>query len=417
MSDAQAGGFTAFHSFDFRLVFTGRVLSATGEAMLQIAVGWEMWRVTADPFVLGLIGLSLFLPNLVFFLPAGIVADRYPRRLVLIGSYAVQTTGAILLALVFATGQPPVALVLPVLFLVGTGRTFAAPANQALVPNVVPAEHFPNALAWTNATYELSVIVGPMIGGTLLFAGAPLVCGLVSVALLSNTLCMSLLRTRSQVLSSEPVRWSTVLAGLAYIRRRQIILGAVTLDLFAVLLGGATALLPAYATDILGIGEVGLGLLRSSLAVGALICGFFIIRLPVRRHAGRKLLLTVGVFGVAILVFGLSHTVWVSVIALAVAGAADMVSVYIRQTLIQLATPDEMRGRVSAVTMMFVGASNELGEFRAGSVAALIGIVASVVLGGVGTVAIAALWAVLFPQLRRVDRLEASALGEDRTKA
>jgi MFS family permease len=407
------GSFVAFRYADFRFVFAGRILAATGEAMLQIAVGWEMWRITSDPFVLGLIGLALFLPNLVFFLPAGIAADRYPRRLVLIASYGLQAAAALLLAFIFHLGAPPIEAVLPVLFLVGMGRTFAAPAGQALVPNVVPPEHFPNALAWGNSTWELSVIVGPMLGGALLFAGAPLVCMLVAVALLGNTACMALLKTRSQVLSDEPVNLRTVLAGLSYIRRREIILGAVTLDLFAVLLGGATALLPAYATDVLDIGEVGLGLLRSSLAVGAVVSGLVIVRFPVRRNAGRTLLITVGLFGVAILIFGLSQIIWLSVAALALAGACDMVSVYIRQTLIQLATPDEMRGRVSAVTMMFVGASNELGEFRAGTVAAMIGIVASVVVGGAGTMTVAALWALVFPKLRRVDRLEAGSLSED----
>ncbi len=412
-SKAQATGWVAFRHRDFRFVFANRILSATATAMLQIAVGWEMWRVTQDPFVLGLVGLCLFLPNLIFFLPAGTIADRFPRRRVLIFTYGVQALAAFLLFLVFSSEAPSVALVLSAIFVVGTGRTFGSPAGTALVPNVVPPEHFPNAVAWTNATWELAVIVGPMLGGFLLVAGAPTVCALVACIYLGNAMLMGMLRTRVQVMSKEPVSLKSLLAGIRYIFDRQIILGAVSLDLFAVLLGGATALLPIYATDILGIGEVGLGMLRSSIAVGAVACGLIIIRVPVRRHAGRILLVTVGIFGAAITVFGFSTTIWVSMTALAFAGAADMVSVYIRQTLIQLATPDEMRGRVSAVTMMFVGASNELGEFRAGGIAAMMGVVASAVAGGIGTILVAALWALLFPRLRRIDSLDIDSLRDE----
>jgi MFS family permease len=357
----------------------------------------------------------LFVPNLVFFLPAGAVADKFPRRWVLVFSYGLQAAAAFLLWLVFTSEAPSVTLVLSVLFVVGTGRTFAAPASQALVPNVVPPEHFPNAVAWTNATWELAVIVGPMMGGALLVAGATKVFALVAVAYLGNTLLMAALHTRVQQMSTEPVSVASLLAGLRYIFNRQIILGAVSLDLFAVLLGGATALLPVFATDILHFEtpELGLGLLRSSIAVGAVACGLAIIYVPVRRHAGVVLLVTVALFGAAIVVFGLSTWVWLSMIALAISGATDMVSVYIRQTLIQLATPDAMRGRVSAVTMMFVGASNELGEFRAGTLAAAIGVVTSVIIGGAGTVAVALGWMVLFPRLRRVDALTVESLRRD----
>jgi hypothetical protein len=259
----------------------------------------------------------------------------------------------------------------------------------------------------------LAVIVGPTIGGLLLTTGASTVCAIVCGIYCCSIVLISSLRTRVQVMSREPVRVATILAGLRYIFDRQIILGAVSLDLFAVLLGGATALLPIYAKDILQIGPEGLGMLRSSISVGAVACGLIIIRVPVRRHAGRILLLTVGLFGFAITTFGFSTTVWISMAVLALAGAADMISVYIRQTLIQLATPDEMRGRVSAVTMMFVGASNELGEFRAGTVAASIGVVTSVVAGGIGTMIVAAVWAVLFPKLRRIDALEAKSLRDE----
>jgi MFS family permease len=413
MSDGSLSGAVAFRYRDFRLVFAGRILSATGTAMLSVAMGWEMWRITGDAFVLGLVGLVLFVPNLVFFLPAGAIADRFPRRLVLVASYGLQALAASLLWLVFQAESPSVPLVLAVLFLVGTGRTFSAPASQALVTNVVPPEHFPNAVAWTNATWELAVIVGPMMGGALLVAGATKVFALVAVAYIGNTLLMAMLHTRSQEMSREKVGLASLFAGLRYIFNRQIILGAVSLDLFAVLLGGATALLPIYATDVLGIGEVGLGMLRSAIAVGAVACGLAIIYLPVRRHAGVVLLGTVALFGVAIVVFGLSDIVWVSLVALALSGAADMVSVYIRQTLVQLATPDAMRGRVSAVTMMFVGASNELGEFRAGTIAAAIGATASVVIGGAGTVAVAGVWAFLFPRLRQVDRLSVEELSRE----
>lgn len=413
MADHEISSFVAFRHRDFRFVFVNRILSAMATAMIQVAIGWEMYVITADPFVLGLVGLCLFAPNLIFFLPAGIVADRFPRRLVILSSYCVQLTAAALLFLVFSDDTPSVTFVLVIIFVIGTGRTFSAPASSALVPNVVPPEHFPNAIAWSNATWELAVIIGPMIGGLLLTTGAPTVCAIVCGIYCCCIVLISSLRTRVQVISKEPVRPATILAGLRYIFERQIILGAVSLDLFAVLLGGATALLPIYAKDILQIGPEGLGILRSSIAVGAVVCGLIMIRLPVRRHVGRILLITVGIFGAAITVFGFSETVWLSIVALAVAGAADMVSVYIRQTLIQLATPDDMRGRVSAVTNMFVGASNELGEFRAGSLAAIIGVVTSVVAGGLGTVVVAVAWAFLFPKLRRIDALDVTSLRDE----
>jgi MFS family permease len=414
---AQTTGFVAFRHRDFRFVFANRILSAMATAMIQVAIGWEIYVITSDPFILGLVGLCLFLPNLIFFLPAGIVADRFPRRLVIISSYSVQVLAAALLFLVFSDETPSVTLVLGIIFIIGTGRTFSAPASTALVPNVVPPEHFPNAVAWSNATWELAVILGPMIGGLLLTTGAPTVCAIVCGIYCCCITLISSLRTRVQVMSKAPVRPATILAGLRYIFDRRIILGAVSLDLFAVLLGGATALLPVYAKDILQIGPEGLGLLRSSIAVGAVACGLVIIRVPVRRHAGRILLVTVAIFGAAITVFGFSEIVWLSMVALAVAGAADMVSVYIRQTLIQLATPDEMRGRVSAVTNMFVGASNELGEFRAGSLAAAMGVVVSVVAGGVGTVLVALSWAFLFPRLRRIDALDVDSLRDEDASA
>lgn len=411
--DGQTTGFVAFRHRDFRLVFVNRILSAMATAMIQVAIGWEIYVITADPFMLGLVGLCLFLPNLIFFLPAGMVADRFPRRLVIISSYCVQVMAALMLFLVFSDDTPSVVLVLAIIFIIGTGRTFSAPASTALVPNVVPPEHFPNAVAWSNATWELAVILGPMIGGLLLTTGAPTVCAIVCGIYCICIVLISSLRTRVQVMSREPVRLATIFAGLRYIFDRQIILGAVSLDLFAVLLGGATALLPIYAKDILQIGPEGLGLLRSSIAAGAVACGLIIVRVPVRRNVGRTLLVTVGLFGAAITVFGFSETVWLSMAALAVAGAADMVSVYIRQTLIQLATPDDMRGRVSSVTSMFVGASNELGEFRAGGVAALMGVVASTVAGGIGTILVAALWAVLFPRLRKIDSLDVDSLRDE----
>lgn len=413
MADHEISSFVAFRHRDFRIVFVNRILSAMATAMLQVAISWEMYVITADPFILGLVGLCLFTPNLIFFLPAGIVADRFPRRLVILSSYSVQFIASLLLFLVFSAETPSVVLVLLIVFIIGTGRTFSAPASSALVPNVVPPEHFPNAVAWSNATWELAVILGPMIGGLLLTTGASTVCAIVCAIYCCCFVLISSLRTRVQVISKEPVRPATIFAGLRYIFDRQIILGAVSLDLFAVLLGGATALLPIYAKDILQIGPEGLGILRSSIAVGAVACGLIMIRVPVRRHAGRILLITVGIFGAAITVFGFSETVWLSIVALAVAGAADMVSVYIRQTLIQLATPDEMRGRVSAVTNMFVGASNELGEFRAGSLAAVIGVVTSVVAGGMGTVLVAVAWAFLFPKLRRIDALDVQSRRDE----
>lgn len=405
-SGGSTTGFVAFRHPDFVHVFAARVLNGLATNMLHIAIGWEVWRITGEPLMLGYVGMAMFVPNPLFFLAAGVAADRFPRRHVLSLSYALQLACALALLAIFAGEDPSMPLVLAILFLVGVGRIFSQPANHGLLPNVVPKEHFPNAIAWGNLGQQFATISGPAIGGALLAFGSTFVFATIAVFYAATSILMYRIRSRSQVLDREPVRLATVLAGLRFIFRRQIILGAISLDLFAVLLGGVRALLPVYATDILHVGAAGLGLLASSIAVGAALCGLVLTRIPIRRRTGRTLFVTVGVFGIAIVAFGLSEAMWLSMAALALSGAADMVSLFIRQTLIQFATPDDMRGRVTAVNSVFVGASNELGEFESGLLAALIGVVPTVVVGGLGTIAVAAAWAAMFPLLRRVDALD-----------
>lgn len=408
----STSGFAAFRHRDFAFAFVARILNNMATRMFQVAIGWEVWRITQSELMLGYVGLAMFLPNIMFFLAAGEVVDRFPRRAVLAVTYTSQCAVAAALLATFSTGDPPVAAVLALLFLMGLSRTFANPANQALIPNLVPKEHFPNAVAWANTGQHVSTIVGPVVGGvliergtalgfgsTLAFATVTALIGLTVVAIL-------LIRTPLQKLNRQPVTLQTVFAGLAFIWQRQVILGAISLDLFAVLLGGATALFPVYATDILGLGAAGLGMLHSAFALGEVSCALAMTQIPVRRRSGRKLLAAVAVYGLGIITFGLSDIVWLSLAALAVAGAADMVSVFVRHNLIQFATPDDMRGRVLAVHGVFVSGSSQLGEFESGTVAALIGPVGSVVAGGIGTIAVVLAFARLFPNLRQVDALE-----------
>lgn len=381
--------------------------------MLQLAIGWEVWRITRDEWALGMIGLVMFAPNLIFFLAAGTVADRLKRQFILGTSYALQAICSILIMGALDEAAPNVHFAYVILFALGTLRAFSQPAQGSILPNVVPPEHFSNAVAWSSSAHQISVVVGPVLGGALLVVGAgvtfiTIACGYAAAAIL-----ILVVKARSQQKSKGPVTLETLFAGIRYIYNRQIILGAMTLDLFAVLLSMSNALLPVFATDVLNIGEIGLGFLRGSQAVGAVACGFALTRIPVRRHAGNILLFTVGVYGLALFVFGISEWVWLSLIALAIAGGADMVSIFIRQTLVQLATPDEMRGRVAAVHGMFTNASGQLGDFRAGAMAAMFGAVSSIAIGAVGTVAIAILWARWFPRLRRVDSLDIETLRED----
>jgi sugar phosphate permease len=382
-----------------------RLAATYATQITSVAVGWQVYDLTRDPFDLGLVGLVQFAPALILVLVTGAAADRFNRRLIVAICQGVEGLCAAALLILTLTGQIRVTQVLAVLFAFGIARAFLNPAQQSLIPNLVPADTLASAIALSSSTWQIAVITGPVAGGLLYGVGAAVPYGVAFVLFAVAVVFALLIPKPPQKIVPEPATWSTVVAGFRYVWREKIVLGAISLDLFAVLLGGAVALLPAYARDILEVGPWGLGLLRSAPGVGALSMALYLAFRPVRDRAGLIMFACVILFGLFTLVFGLSTMVWLSVLALALAGAADMVSVYIRETLIQLWTPDAVRGRVSAVNTVFVGASNELGEFRAGSVAALIGVVPAVVMGALGTVAVAVVWMFLFPQLRRARHL------------
>lgn len=402
---SAAGSGSPFAQRDFRRYFASRIASGVAIQIVNVGVGWTVYDLTGDPFALGLVGLVTFLPSVLFALLTGQAADRFDRRAVLAAAFAVAALAVAGLFLHQLLGSRAVWPVFALVFLFGTGRAFANPAGAALLPALVPAELLRVAVTWNSMAFQGSIVLGPALGGLLWLAGGPVVFGSALAGFLLAIGLVSTLAPRPLAPSSEPPGLARLLAGFTYIRAHRLILGAISLDMVAVLLGGATALLPIFAKDILAVGPAGLGALRAAPAVGAVAMALVLARRPLERRVGVKMLLAVGVFGLAMAGFGLSTNFWLSLACLAVAGAADMVSVVVRQTLVQLETPDSMRGRVSAVNTLFIGASNELGEFESGVVAALIGTVPATVLGGLGTVAAALLWGHLFPELRRRDRL------------
>lgn len=389
----------------FALLWLSRLAATFATQITSVAVGWQVYDLTRDPFDLGLVGLVQFAPALLLVLVTGAAADRFNRRLIVAACLAVEALCAAALLILTLRGDLAVGLVFAVLFGFGVARAFLNPAQQSLVPNLVPPEALASAIALSSSTWQFAVITGPVAGGLLYGLGAPIPYGVAAMLLAIATFLAVLIPKPPQKRVPEPATWSTLVAGFRYVWHEKVVLGAISLDLFAVLLGGAIALLPVYARDILEVGPWGLGLLRAAPGVGALVTALYLSFRPVRDHAGLTMFAAVILFGLFTLVFGLSTLVWVSVAALALAGAVDMVSVYIRHTLIQLWTPDALRGRVSAVSTVFVGASNELGEFRAGSVAALVGVVPAVVMGAVGTMGVAVVWMALFPALRRARHL------------
>ena len=372
--------------------------------MQTVAVGWQVYEITHDPLDLGLIGLSQFLPFVLLVLPAGHFADRHLRQKLLSACYGLMLVCALLLLAFSMSGLKVVWPVFAVMVLFGVARAFAMPTGQALLPNVVPPALFGRAVAVNSTTWQLSTIVGPAIGGIVYLFGAPVVYATVALLLAAAVVLMFGVRAPAPARSAQSVTFDSLLEGLRFVFRRKIILGAISLDLFAVLFGGAVALLPAYASDILKIGPDGLGLLRAAPGVGAVVVALVFTWKPLAQRVGPAMLWGVALFGVSTVIFGLSESFAVSLTALAVLGAADMVSVYIRHMLVQLETPDEIRGRVSAVSAVFIGASNELGEFESGVTAAWWGLRPAVVVGGVASIAIAGLWARYFPQLARLDR-------------
>lgn len=383
-----------------------RFLTTISSEMQSVAVGWQIYELTHRPLDLGLVGLAQFLPGVCLFLVAGHTADRVPRTRILQTCYTAFSICSILL-LTFTLAQNKSAYpIYAALLLNGIVRAFNAPASQAFLPLLIPEKHFPNAVAWSASIFQTATVAGPMIGGVLYGAtGSPAVVYLSAVI---AYLTASVFLSKVQVIPSSrprPALTGEVLGGIRYIWRSKLILGAMSLDLFAVLLGGAVALLPVYAREILKIGATGLGILRSAPGFGAVIMAMAVAHWPIRRRAGLTMLACVFAFGAFTIGFGLSRTLIFSLVMLICAGAVDMVSVIIRHTLIQLSTPDEMRGRVSAVNTVFIGASNEVGQFESGLTAQWFGTVPAVVLGGFGTIAVVLGWAWLFPVLRTADRL------------
>ncbi len=386
-------------------LWVARLFGTAASQMLLVAIGWHMYDLTGSAWDLGLVGLYQFMPALVFALYAGHVVDRHHRGRILAICFAVQGLVGLALLAAHVEHQDSRALLLGLSVVLGAVRAFQMPAQQALTPMLVPPLMLPRAMAFSSAGMQGAIIGGPALGGLLFVAGTGVVYGASVLLFVIGCILVVGLRYVQPARVREPVTMATVFAGVDFIWRRKPVLGAVSLDLFAVLLGGAVALLPIYAKDILHTGAWGMGLLRSAPAVGALLTSIVLTRRPIERHVGRTLLIAVGLFGLCMVVFGLSRSFLISLIALAVSGGADMVNVVIRQTLVQLETPDAMRGRVSAVNSIFIGASNQLGEFESGATAALLGPVGSVVLGGVGTIAVAAAWVKLFPSLAQRDRI------------
>jgi MFS family permease len=405
-ASAEPSRWLAFQHPGFVRYWTARLAASFAVQILSVSVGWQVYDLTRDPLDLGLVGLAQFLPSLLLVLATGAVADRYSRRIIMGLALLGEALCACALLAFTWRGIGQVWPIFAVLGGLGTARAFFGPATQALVPNLVPPEHLSNAIAWNSSSWQIAAIVGPVAGGLLYGVAAEVAYGTaLALLVLAIALATAIPQTQQRT-AAEPATWETLVAGFRYIWREKIVLGAISLDLFAVLLGGATALLPVYARDILDLGPWGLGLLRSGPGVGALLAAAYLTTAPIRDHAGLAMFVTVAAFGLFTVVFGVSTVTWVSVAALMLMGATDMVSVYVRETLIQLWTPDAVRGRVNAVNMVFVGASNEVGEFRAGVMAALVGTVAAVTFGGLGTMAVAGLWARWFPELRRARHLD-----------
>lgn len=418
--DLPASGLAAFASRDFRRYQMARVAVIAGAEAQTLAVAWQVYSITHRALDLGYTGLALFLPGLLFLLPAGHAADRYDRRHIILVCYGLQVVCTSALLAIALMGIRDVRLIYAVLFAVGTGRSFSGPASSALIPHLVPEGHFVNAVTWGAAIFQSANIAGPALGGilfTLPIQGPLAGAGIVYIATLGSLVMFLVLigslSVRLGRMEHRDISLNVVLAGFQYVRRSQILLGALSLDLFVVLLGGASALMPIFAQEILHSGPKGLGMLRAAPAIGALAISLTMARFPLRNKAGLRLFVCVGLFGAATIVFGLSRNLVLSLAALAVAGAADMVSVVVRSSVLQLATPPEMRGRVSAVNSMFLGASNELGEFESGVTAQWLGAVRATVAGGVGALMVTGLWSVLFPALRDADELTAMALRMD----
>ena len=414
---------------DYLRLLAARVTGGAANQMLMVALGWQMYDLTASAWQLGLVGLAQFLPALLLTLPAGHLVDQHDRRRLLSASLGLQLLTAACLALASVGGWVGPQLILLLSVLLGCARALQMPSQQALMPTLVPAALLPRAVAAASSTMQAAIIAGPALGGALYALGpqaaarlahstqasvaahwgAAIVYGVSLLLMMAAVAAVLTIRYRPAPVRRAAPDLAQLTAGIRFIWQRPVVLGAISLDLFAVLLGGATALLPIFARDILHTGPEGLGLLRAAPALGAVVVGLWLARQPIARRAGHWLLGAVGVFGLAMIAFALTTSFLVAFAVLAVSGAADMVSVVIRQSLVQLETPDEMRGRVGAVNSVFIGASNQLGEFESGATAALLGPVGSVLMGGIGTLAVVLLWCKLFPALAQRDGLQPQA--------
>ena len=411
--DPRAGR-AAFSHPAFVLFQTARFLIVASVEMQAVAVGWQVYEITKQPLDLGLVGLVQFLPGILFFPISGHASDRFERRKVLSSCYAGFALCFTLLLVLAQRGVHSVTAIYAVLILLGLVRSFNGPASRSILPQLVPEEHFPNAVAWNATTFQAATILGPSFGGILYaaFRGPSAVYATAMVTAIVALITTLRIKPEASARPREPLSFKTVFAGLRFIWHEKLILGAISLDLFAVLLGGAVALLPVYAREILHTGPWGLGLLRAAPGVGAAITAGLLAHRPLRGRSGPILLWSVAGFGVFTILFGISHSLVLSLIALFLVGASDMISVIIRAVFVQMGTPDEMRGRVSAVDMIFIGTSNELGQFESGLTAQWFGTVPAVILGGVGTLAVIAFWAWLFPELRHAGELSGIKSGK-----
>jgi MFS family permease len=396
---------SVFRHRPFVLFWFARLSVTASYQMLVVAVGWQLYALTSDPFDLGLIGLIQFIPAMLLFLVVGQVTDRYDRRLVLLSCQVIEAIAAATLLAGALTGSTSRELILGTAFILGVARAFEVTAMQIMVPGLVPLPLVPRAVAGSATANQAATITGPALGGFLYALGPTVVYG-VCLALFAAAVVLTLMIRMERVAPArEPLTLATFFAGFAFMHRSPVVFGVISLDLFVVLLGGVTALLPVFARDVFAAGPWALGLLRAAPGIGALAMALALTRWPIERHAGRIMFAAVAGFGLSTLVFALSDDFVIALAALAVLGASDMVSVVIRMTLVQLGTPDEVRGRVTAVNGLFIGASNQLGEFRAGAMASWIGAVPAVLVGGIGTLIITLLWRLLFPELWRADRM------------
>jgi MFS family permease len=400
----SSSGFAVLRNRNFSYYLSARVLGTLAVQMQSVAIGWQVYEITGNLFDLGLIGLAQFAPFLVLILLAGHVADRYNRRTIIAICMAAQLLCSLMLLAFTLSGSHVVWPVFAILVLFGSARAFMMPATQALLKNLVPLECFSQAVAVSSSSFHVAVIAGPVLGGLLYLAGPRTVYMTAASLLLLAVFLMSRTSATPQPINTAPATWHTVLEGLRFVRSRPIVLGAISLDLFAVLFGGATALLPAYARDVLHAGPTGLGLLRTAPGAGAALCSIILAMYPIRRHVGGFMFGGVALFGAATLVLGATANFAVALGALCLLGVGDMISVYIRHLLVQYETPDEIRGRVSAVNSVFIGASNELGEFESGLTAGWFGLVRAIMLGGAATLVVTGVWALIFPVLSRMDR-------------